>query len=367
MNTTPKQLRTCIQTNSSINSPNNSDIDNTKLRAVFAKNNLWPAYKNITVCFIGDSENIPLTDDWPINNEDPLHAELMNLLRQNPRKISVKTAIKEIVKKRIEPIVNLKFIFVEDPLQALVHITFKNNGSYSVIGYNGDNIIHEMNYGWFNVTVVLHEFGHLIGLHHEHQNPNGGIEWNKEAVYKMTNEMWGWPKEQAYNNIIKNLDKESINGSTFDPLSIMQYTYPPEWTINNIRSVLNGRFSGKDVLWISKTYPKQNEDPRVTAENFYQSTYGESLQSSIDKSERMVSTLYSTVPPVPTFPPVPIVTTVPPVPTFPPVPIVTTVPPVPIVKTVPNKSNSTIFIVFGIIFGLFIIWGVIAIIIKNKK
>lgn len=316
MNTTPKKLRTCIQTN---NAPNNSEIDNSKLTAVFNPKLLWPAYKNITIGFIGDGENIDLIDDNPINDEDPLHKDIMILLRQNPRKITVKEAIKEIVRKRIEPIVNLKFTFVENPFEALVKISFDaTKGSNSHIGYNGDNFPHQMNYAWFNVAVVLHEFGHLIGLHHEHQNPyENPILWDKEAVYKMTNELWKWTKEEADLFILNNIDKESINGSTFDPLSVMQYQYPPEWTTNKIRSVLNGRFSKKDVLWICKKYPKQNEDPTVTAENFYQRVYGESLQSSID----------------------------------------------------PKKSDSKIiWIVIGIVFGLIIIWGVIALIIfKNRK
>ena len=355
--------------------PNESEIDKTKLKAAFLKDVLWPQYQDITVGFIGDGQNIQIVDKSTSKDADPLDKELTNLLRSNPRAISVKEAIKRIVRERIEPLVNLKFNFIEDTSKAMVKIGFDlNDGAWSVVGYNKRMVTQTkstMNFQWFQVSTILHEFGHLLGLVHEHQNPNGNpIQWNREAVLKWALETQGWDVKDIEDNILNSENKESINGSTFDPLSIMLYFYPAELTTNNMGAQQNLRLSGKDVLWICKTYPKENEDPRVTAENFYQSTYGESLQSDIDKSERMVSTLYSTVPPVPpvpTFPPVPIVTTVPPVPTFPPVPIVTTVPPVPIVKTVPNKSNSTIFIVVGIIFGLFIIWGVIAIIIKNKK
>ena len=66
---------------------------------------------------------------------------------------------------------------------------------------------------------------------------------------------------------------------------------------------------------------------------------------------------------VQTLQPVPILTTVPPVQTVPPVP------PVPPVPSVPSKSNwKNIWIVIGIVFGLVIIWGVIALFIfKNTK
>lgn len=31
---------------------------------------------------------------------------------------------------------------------------------------------------------AAHEFGHALGLAHEHQNPAGGIEWNEEVILR---------------------------------------------------------------------------------------------------------------------------------------------------------------------------------------
>ena len=40
-----------------------------------------------------------------------------------------------------------------------------------------------MNLGFVDRSTVLHEFGHSIGLIHEHQSPfKGGFEWNKDEV-----------------------------------------------------------------------------------------------------------------------------------------------------------------------------------------
>src|SRR5262249_49143169 len=36
---------------------------------------------------------------------------------------------------------------------------------------------------WFK-RVVLHEFGHAIGMEHEHQSPNAHFDWDKPFVYK---------------------------------------------------------------------------------------------------------------------------------------------------------------------------------------
>ena len=45
---------------------------------------------------------------------------------------------------------------------------------------------------------VLHEFGHVLGMQHEHGNPESTIKWNKQAVY---DDMGGppnnWPRKQV--------------------------------------------------------------------------------------------------------------------------------------------------------------------------
>src|SRR4029453_13895148 len=41
-----------------------------------------------------------------------------------------------------------------------------------------------MNLGFLDGGTAAHEFGHAIGLAHEHQNPAGGIEWNEEVVLR---------------------------------------------------------------------------------------------------------------------------------------------------------------------------------------
>ena len=68
-----------------------------------------------------------------------------------------------------------------------IRIAFQQgNGSWSYLGTMCRQIPEPeptMNYGWLTPTspddelrrVVLHEFGHALGLIHEHQNPEG---WN---------------------------------------------------------------------------------------------------------------------------------------------------------------------------------------------
>jgi len=48
-----------------------------------------------------------------------------------------------------------------------------------------------MNFGWFDDNTsdsefsrtVIHEFGHALGMIHEHQHPLAAIPWDKDKVY----------------------------------------------------------------------------------------------------------------------------------------------------------------------------------------
>ena len=76
---------------------------------------------------------------------------------------------------------------------------------------------------------VAHEFGHAIGLGHEHQNPSGGLQWNEEVVIR---DLGGppnfWTPEQVRFNVLEKYSADQIRGTTFDPDSIMLYSLSSE-------------------------------------------------------------------------------------------------------------------------------------------
>jgi serralysin len=89
-----------------------------------------------------------------------------------------------------------------------------------------------MNLGWLTINtssseseyrrVVLHEFGHALGLVHEHQNPNNNtIQWNKENVYAYYKQKFGWPKQVTYSNFFEKYTHNQMNSSNFDPLALL--------------------------------------------------------------------------------------------------------------------------------------------------
>ena len=107
--------------------------------------------------------------------------------------------------------------------------------------------------------VVLHEFGHALGCIHEHQSPSGGIQWNKEAVYRsLSGPPNNWSKEQIDHNVISRYSKDQTQFTAFDPRSIMLYSFPREWTLNNMEFTSNTILSDTDKRFIAARYPKSD-------------------------------------------------------------------------------------------------------------
>jgi hypothetical protein len=123
-----------------------------------------------------------------------------------------------------------------------------------------------MNLGWATETasdaelkrVVLHEFGHAIGLHHEHLNPVGGIQWNKDAVYKdLMNPPNKWNKADVDDNLFEPLSKTQTNFTAFDPLSIMVYAISSKWTLDGYSVPETDALSDTDKKVVALYYPRQ--------------------------------------------------------------------------------------------------------------
>ena len=126
-----------------------------------------------------------------------------------------------------------------------------------------------MNYGWLTPStdvleyqrVVRHEFGHALGMIHEHQNPSatGRIPWDRPRVYAYYAEQ-GWSKDDVDSNIFDVYDTDMTNFTTFDPRSIMQYAIPEELTIGTYSVGWNTELSPTDVSFMRAQYPSADSD-----------------------------------------------------------------------------------------------------------
>jgi len=139
-----------------------------------------------------------------------------------------------------------------------IRITFnKNDGSHSALGIHATRYGQDestMNFGWNSKKTILHEFGHALGLKHEHQNPSAGIPWNKPVIYQYFSQQ-GWDQEKVDRNVFQALDANTVNYSTYDKVSIMVYEYPPEWTTDGSWARRGENLSQMDKDGIAKMYP----------------------------------------------------------------------------------------------------------------
>jgi hypothetical protein len=217
---------------------------------------------------------------------DPLEKEYLDYNRRDEDYgIKIKNAIKDIVLTRWKPYINMELIFVDgpsDPKRSDIRIDFHlDKGCNSRIGSNCKNVKYPertMNFAWFDVNVVLHEFGHALGLIHEHQSPmEGEIPrdiWNRQGLYKFYEpDMISRginPGDPTYRkeadkiiitNVFSKYTDRDVQGTSFDQYSIMLYTFPYYVFVGGLygrypRGIRkNTILSIKDVLYISKLYP----------------------------------------------------------------------------------------------------------------
>lgn len=156
---------------------------------------------------------------------------------------------------------NLRFEFVNDP-GAPIRVSFDpDDGAWSYIGIDNLDIpVHAatLNLGWQDQNVILHEFGHMIGLAHEHQNPEGGIRWNEAAVIAdLSGPPNRWDEATIRHNVLEKYSMDQIIGTGFDAESIMLYAFPASWTQNGVGTDFNEDLSKMDKAFVasSQMYP----------------------------------------------------------------------------------------------------------------
>jgi hypothetical protein len=162
-------------------------------------------------------------------------------------------------------VANLKFDFNNAP-DAEIRISFDSqDGAWSYVGTDGRDIPRNeatMNLGFLDGGTAAHEFGHAIGLAHEHQNPAGGIQWNEQVVIReLAKSPNFWDEQTTRHNVLRKYSADQVNGTAFDPDSIMLYFFPASWTLNGIGTKANEMLSRLDKEFIAgaKMYPRTGD------------------------------------------------------------------------------------------------------------
>jgi hypothetical protein len=169
--------------------------------------------------------------------------------------------------KMWEQYANLKFAFGNDA-DAEIRISYHHdNRSWSYVGTDALTITdlnkETMHYGWLHPTttdeefrrVIVHEFGHAIGMIHEQSHPEISIKWDKAAVYRHY-ESRGWTRAQVDSNVFFKYSRMVTQFSTYDRTSIMHYPIPPEFTTDGVAVGWNTDLSAMDKDFIGIIYPR---------------------------------------------------------------------------------------------------------------
>jgi hypothetical protein len=109
--------------------------------------------------------------------------------------------------------------------------------------------------------VILHEFGHALGLIHEHARPDGHLVWDESALREyyvtLTDGNWDWDTIQ--DQVMKLYDQKLVDSTTFDPQSIMMYRFPAGLAKyadgRPFETDWNRQLSPMDRDFIGKMYP----------------------------------------------------------------------------------------------------------------
>ena len=161
----------------------------------------------------------------------------------------------------------IEFVFTSDP-NALIRVSFEPpfspQGQFnSVIGSQAklvDPSQPTVNLGFLPDTaedeyarLILHEFGHTLGLIHEHQSPNAGINFKIPQVFQYFAQ-YGWTADMVQSNILNRYTLADVHNATaFDMNSIMLYPFPAE--IAEPPTGVNRVLSDLDKQLISSMYP----------------------------------------------------------------------------------------------------------------
>jgi hypothetical protein len=185
---------------------------------------------------------------------------------------ALRAQIRKAFQRYVDLGVGLQFEMVSERASAQIRVGFEQgDGHWSYVGRQvlrqgaDDRTMNldptdGISSGDYGVDVATHEIGHTLGFPHEHQNPNAGIVWDEEAVYRaLGGPPNNWSREMTFHNIIRKIPPDQVQGSSWDHDSIMHYPFEPGLILKpeEYQQGLhpNGGLSQRDAEWVHTFYP----------------------------------------------------------------------------------------------------------------
>lgn len=139
-----------------------------------------------------------------------------------------------------------------------ISITFNTNRNSSRIGRQSQDVARtqaSMHLGQIHERTITHEFGHALGLRHEHSSPNAPIQWNEPQVIADMAQQ-GWTEQMVRSNIFARFSQEyaCVGDPNFNGRSVMLYPIKASWTLNGFSSGQNNKIDARDEKCLVALY-----------------------------------------------------------------------------------------------------------------
>lgn len=174
------------------------------------------------------------------------------------------------VAKEWENHANIKFEVTDDRRAAHIRVGFyAREGHYSYLGTDALTIPRSnitMNLDGLSITettsdeemnrVVLHEFGHALGVGHEHKRAAIEIPWDKPVVYQYYWDTQRWTRDDVDAQVFNRISEDQSSfGTDPDITSIMMYAIRQDHTVGDFEVAWNTQLSNLDKEGIGRAYP----------------------------------------------------------------------------------------------------------------
>jgi hypothetical protein len=146
-------------------------------------------------------------------------------------------------------------------------------GSWSNVGTDALAVrsAPTMNFGWVTAdsddvadrAVILHEFGHMLGLGHEQSHPDVDIAWDRPKALAYYMQTQGWTARMVEDNVFSVFAPGQVTGTAYDRASIMQYPVPAQLTTDGRGIDWNTDLDALDKQHIAAMYPGATPVPPV--------------------------------------------------------------------------------------------------------
>ncbi len=104
--------------------------------------------------------------------------------------------------------------------------------------------------------VVTHEFGHQVGLIHEHKRPDLVKKLDPQKAIKYYRQTQGWTQQQVIQQVLSPENEAELTSTPVEDTSVMCYTVPGTVTYDG-KSIPGGsKITASDGAFVARQYPK---------------------------------------------------------------------------------------------------------------